>query len=304
MKKLKGQITDRDFEILIFLWRWKVATTATIVTKFFAGSSGKTGYNRLLALEKNGVLFYRNAFSGHGGAWCLTADGFERMRGKIFGLKEDGFKSEYPGHDLLVSAFHNGEWLIETPPCVEVFTEQELRRLNPESYPDWVPKLDTHRPDGYFRVPIGNQERTIAIEVELHHKSVDQYVSVASFYQFARSVERVIWLTSTSSFGRTLNAHLQREDRRDTYPHAFVSFSKFKDLGWDARIEFGRDEGKRIFEILDPSQGTGPEVGGQTERSLTKLRLTEVLLTVSKSANKSMTPEVFDLGTFAYRYGV
>ena len=304
MKKMMGQITDRDFEVLKFLWRWKVTTTAVLITKFFPGCKPMTAYNRLCALQNNGIIRSRNPYHGQGGLWSLTDEGYERIRGKLFflfDLKELGFKSEYPGHDLLVSALHNGEWLLDPPPGVEMFSEQELRRVNPEFYPPWVPRLQTNRPDGYFRVPIGNRKRTIAIEVELNQKAKIQYQEVARFYRSETGIERVIWLTDTQAFGRNLNSILKKEDDRESYPHAFVSFPEFKKLGWDAVAEAGSDAGKTIFEILYPGRESPRAFGGESRGSAPLPRMTDCLLNISKSPNKSIAPSFLELPSFSNR---
>jgi len=51
-RNYKLRITTRDRKILIFLWRWKYASTSLIHTAVFHKASLATCYNRLLKLKK------------------------------------------------------------------------------------------------------------------------------------------------------------------------------------------------------------------------------------------------------------
>ncbi len=122
--------------------------------------------------------------TGHKYVWTLSKAGYHSIRGRLPLLKEDGYQSENPGHDLLVTAFHLGEWAFHKPDGVELITEQELRRFQPHCHPTWVPDTDLHRPDGLALVQGPKEKTTIAFEVELSEKSAPDYAHVGRFYRF------------------------------------------------------------------------------------------------------------------------
>lgn len=158
------RLNQCDREILYFLWRWKVATTRALTVGFFADRSPVTAYKRLWKLERGKVIqsIAVDRQARHR-VWTLSKLGFEILKQQYFlpELQEEGFRSENITHDLVTMAMHLGEYHLGCPSEVGLFTEQELRRLYPEMYPDWVPRSQRHRADGYWRVPIGNKTKII-----------------------------------------------------------------------------------------------------------------------------------------------
>lgn len=86
---------------------------------------------------------------------------------------EVGYKSENKEHDFWVTAIHLGDWLYQIPIGSALCSEQQLRRLHRDHYPEWVPKSTDHRPDGWWNINCGrpNNKSLIALEVELSRKS-------------------------------------------------------------------------------------------------------------------------------------
>jgi len=180
----KVEIQPRDLDFLYFLWRWKLVSAAAVFEKFYAGLSLITPSVRLRKIEAAGYIRFQYERTSSHGAWTLDRRGFEHLRdiNRLPELEEDGFRSEHCEHDFLVSAVHLGDWLVAAPPQAEVFTEQELRRFHVDDYPAWIPRAKSHRPDGYWRVPFGNQRFTVALEVERHVKKPSDYEAAVSFY--------------------------------------------------------------------------------------------------------------------------
>jgi hypothetical protein len=89
---------------------------------------------------------------------------------------------------------------------VEVFSEQELRRVAIDQYPPWVPRTDGHRPDGYWRVPCLKEKILLALEVELTQKRDLDYSLLAQFYAEEKSIFRVIWVTRTLSLAKHIQS--------------------------------------------------------------------------------------------------
>lgn len=293
MKRDFEPITKRDFAVLKFLWFWKVSTTAALKLKFFPACAPHTAYNRLHELERRGVILGRADLTGRHFVWTLTAQGNARLKWVLPELRDDGYRSEYPAHDLLVAAVHNGDWLFSRPETVEVFTEQEMRRYAEHSYPEWVPTDESHRPDGYWRIASGTSHRTIALEVELHQKAKRDYRSVARFYEYHSSIKRVLWVVPRVSTAKRLNALLVGRDSNESNPHVFTTVPDFLKLGWAAPILVGEDQGATIAGVL--GAGIGKESCKAHEKPMQRPEpnLFSALLNVAKTPHKSKAPKCF-----------
>ena len=85
------QFQPRDNEILLFIWRWKVASTAQIWLRFFANATKKVAYRRLKVFEDMGLI-ETVPFRRYGGCgWVLTKHGFNEVQGFIDGLASGFF---------------------------------------------------------------------------------------------------------------------------------------------------------------------------------------------------------------------
>jgi hypothetical protein len=294
MKRNLKPVTERDYAVLKFLWFWKVSTTAALKLKFFPECAPQTAYNRLRELEKRGMILGRADVTGRYFVWTLTANGNARVKWALPELKHDGYRSEYPAHDLLVAAIHNGDWLLSRPKSVEVFTEQQMRRYAEHSCPEWVPTDESHRPDGYWRFTNGVMaDRTIALEVELHQKSKTDYRSVARFYDDHRFIERVLWVVPRASTARRLAELLLEWDDREWNPHVFAAVPEVLKLGWAAPILIGKDQGRTIADVLSPESMQRAEKIHERPMHSPEPNLISSLLNVAKTPHKSKAPKCF-----------
>ena len=113
----------RDERLLIYLWKWKLSTTQALSEKFFPAVAPATAYRRLWTLSKGEFIQCRSDRSGRKFMWELGKRGYEAIRGHLpESLEEEGFKSEHPGHDLLASAFHMGDYAHSVPENVRMFS--------------------------------------------------------------------------------------------------------------------------------------------------------------------------------------
>lgn len=282
---------DREVPLLLFLWKWKVSTPAGLTRKFFQDCSPKTAYNRLLSMRHAGLIQMRT--DGFGQKFCCSLDrkGYEAIREYLPLLKEEGFKSEHVGHDLLLAAFHQGDWFLDKPQYATLFSEQEIRRLHPDAYPEWVSRSDQHRPDGYIRILFGDRPVTFALEVELNLKRNDDYVNIAKFYGLCRGITRVLWLVPRRSMVISLHDHMVQRGRSDHAPHDFVLLDEFLKIGWGARIERGPDEGKSLATVIT---GKVQENWGKSGGPIPF----QALLDTRKSPHTSATYRSYALGDF------
>ncbi len=181
--------------------------------------------------------------------WQLTKKGFEYIVESLHVvLKENGFASENVFHDYLVTAFHVGEWMFVQPPQVELFSEQELRRNWPSNYPNWVPEIQVHRPDGYTLLKDGKNKKLIAIEVEISAKNFEIYQEVASFYDDMENITSVLWLVRSKSLMEKIQKAVYSRRGKRPGIHNFVLLEDFKKQFWNAKIIEGSEKGYSIHE--------------------------------------------------------
>lgn len=246
------RITERDKSIFQWLYLWKVLPTKVIAIRFFESASPRTAYNRLTTLAKLGYVdLVTTNKSGKEFCWVLGKKGFESLGLDVSKLHDPGFRSEAMEHDLLVASLHIGEWLMGMPDSVKVFTEQQLRRTQYEHYPSWVPRSETHRPDGYWNIPFSGKRRTIAIEVELTRKVAEDYRTVAGFYyRHAKEIFAVIWLVPTISFAKKIQELLLRPSLEHKQNHIFLSLKDFRLKGWHAPFCLEKDSRYSLAKLL------------------------------------------------------
>lgn len=260
---------SRDIPILLFIWRWKVCSSAAIGHRFFSGYAPKTIYNRLRILNQAGYIETASDHHEVRDLWTLTKKGFQIISSLLPPLREEGFKSEHIYHDFIVSSVHLGEWLCETPPGVELFSEQQLRRYDFEFFPSWVPQLTLHRPDGYWHFRSEKGETTIALEIELTAKRSSDYQEVANFYRHSEDLNRVIWVVPTES----ALLRIQKEFRSENLPkgsmHNFMLLQPYLKMGWQTSLASGPDAGNTLAMLLNRFlSGNHSESSGKSSGTL------------------------------------
>ncbi|MGE0174642.1 MAG: hypothetical protein AB7T49_17750 [Oligoflexales bacterium] len=256
MKGSRIIISDLDFEILMFLWHWKVATTSMLGLRLYGSDQSSGIYQRLARLERAGYILARAGVRGKHFAWTLTEKGFSVVRPWLKGLQEDGFRSENVGHDLLVSAVHLGSWIRGIPEGSDVFTEQQLRRYPESEYPEWVPRTSQHRPDGYWKVKEDPSHRLIALEVELSRKTDFDYHAIADFYAAWKRIYQVVWVVEKERYGLRLAEKLSSRLEQKADYHNFLTIGQFVESGWQAKIIAGSETGKSLQELVDNTPRT------------------------------------------------
>lgn len=294
-RKYRGRLaSQRDHDLLFFLWKWKVATSAFLIQRFFPNVSGYTAYRRLWALEKGGFIECVVDKGGNKFLWQLTKRGFDIVKGEFeIELKEDGYKSESMGHDLLVMAFQVGDWAIDPPQGVSAFSEQQLRRFDEDHYPAYVPRMSFHRADGYSLVPTANGTKTIAFEVELHVKNKRSYGNVSYAYRHSK-IDTVLWLVPKRGYIERIQRNLMAEssDAASLRMHGFVELANFMAQGWGAQISGSHVSGKTVREIMCPLLQNSSETAS-------KPVCTRASLNLSKAPHKSKTYKTYAFGNFA-----
>jgi len=252
----------RDLDLMFFLWKWKMAPSIVLFHHFFKEAGFRTGYNRLMRLEKGGFIKSVTIDRNHGWIWSLADKGFRCIRERLPKLEEVGYKSENIAHDLLVNSVHSGEWYKNPPEGCSWITEQELRRLSLGELPIWVPKSDLHRPDGYWLAPYKDGYRTLALEVELNFKDDLKYGSVGRFYENSEEVSAILWVVKTKPMGTKIHKALKDGIMGSHFCHSFVSLSDFLKSGWQAKIFLGQNAGFTMSQMIHSGSSHHGSPGG------------------------------------------
>jgi hypothetical protein len=257
-KVVKRFVTDRDYAILKFLWKWKCLSTRAISKRFFPKANPFTTYVRLTQLQGAGYIEPVEVEGKSYAVWTLTKKGFQKIRPKMVELALDGYKSENYHHDYLATAFHLGEWLIAQPSGTQTFSEQQLRRIPEDLWPEWIPRSSTHRPDGYSLVSRDGINVTCAFEAELSPKAKSRYEKTVAFYDSQKNIHLVLWLIKSEGLYRTMKDAFEKYYVRDWQKHHFVLLSDFQKKGWMAPVIAGQYRGETISRILGYITPTKP----------------------------------------------
>lgn len=253
--KLTGPVAmlsrTNDLPLLMFLWRWKVSTTVALSRKFYPERSPAKAYVRLWKLERAGFIRARCNDTARAFIWTLDKRGFSALRLHLPDMKEKGYLSENMYHDLLVTAVHLGDCFFKRSESIEFFTEQELRRLDPATFPEWVPTC-SRRPDGYWGIKKAVGHKVVALEVELSVKADAEYESITRFYEERDGVHQILWVVRRASIAEKLHTIMQTVTRR-TFKHSFLVLDPFYSLGWQAAIHCGLDAGNTVNQMLGNS---------------------------------------------------
>ncbi len=189
----------------------------------------------------------------------LDVNGYRKIKDTVGEIARPGYAPESIVHDLLVSAVLLGDWFLGFPEGSSVFTEQELKRLHPSVYEDWVPTNLLRIPDGLWHVPKMGSTATIALEVELNQKSSENYQKIAQVYGM-QEFYRVLWIANTEKLASKIATTIQKTTPNKPFNHNFVTLADFKKRGWQAPIILGPDKERTIAKLLGATQENTPEL--------------------------------------------
>lgn len=243
-----------EMPILLFLWRWKVATTSAIYLRFVPDFKWAkfTSYSRMLRLKRKGFVDFKYSDNCSFKIWTLSQKGFKAISNKLPLLREDGYLSENIEHDIYVLAAQNGDWISRHAASdVKNITEQELRRYAVESLPRYVPSVLEHKPDGYWVFAKDNDRSIISLEVEINRKSVDDYSDVGDFYNSNPQITSVLWIVQSQSLTNKIVTATSSKLGLYRDIHNFVLLSDFIERGWNAVVFQGKFTQTKMGEFLN-----------------------------------------------------
>lgn len=73
----------RDLQVLKFLWKYKVATTAMLYERYFSNVTHRTAYDCIRRLKKEKLISIKTTTKGLCPVWELTKKGLEEIKNDI-----------------------------------------------------------------------------------------------------------------------------------------------------------------------------------------------------------------------------
>ena len=251
MTKNKDHLMERDQDILLFLWRWKLVSSAALIFRFFPDCKATSAYSKLLKLRRKKYIKTQNiSLREKGAALSLTDKGFKFVKSALPELEKEAYKSDKVNHDFLCSAVHIGAWLDGAPDCGEVFSEQELKTYHKDFYPKWLPHLDSHRPDGHWYFDNSQKPEIISLEVEITPKKVARYTKVKDFYDYFDIISNVIWVAADKPMAKRILKYLTLEGQFENKKHNFVLKNDILKKNWSSPIILGPNSNLTIYEFM------------------------------------------------------
>ena len=252
-KRTALRLSQSDFKFLLFLWKWKVATTEILFQEFSktSGSDEWGIYQRLLRLEHHKMIMRMNILQPRPGfVWSIADKGFRLIKESLAELSEEGFKSENPVHDLHVTVCHLGPFIKNKN--VTLYTEQEIRRINHSAHPRFFPDRLKHRPDGIIAVRNKDSFHATALEVELTVKAKRRYQETFELYGLASGLASVLWIVKNESVFYVMWRELKNVDQHARAPHQFVALDDYLRLSLNAEIFAGTMRGQKVQNLYFP----------------------------------------------------
>jgi hypothetical protein len=298
LTKSKIVISQREVELLFFLWRHRVATFQTLAQLFYPTTGNETVYNRLRRIREGD--FIQTGFNERNGktVWCLGERGYRFLESvRLPELKSKGYRPNSCYHDLYAMAALLGDWYKAIPDGVDVVTEQELLTTELSCVPPKIQEAFKHRPDGLWVKTRSNEPSAIALEMETTGKSEARYDEICSFYGSFNFIETVVWIVPD----RALAKKIQKSALACAMPkdgsHIFILLEDFESKLWAAKFLNSSMSEKSLSEFLSSSFempyrsaiGNGIETPIEGCRSGPRRPINSPLLDFSLSINRFTT---------------
>ena len=244
------RLTESETATLEFVWRWKAANTATLLTAVASKRGAWAYYRCLLRLEREGYLTEASAARLPLIAWVLTKKGFDYWASGNESLAQKRYLPQSLAHDYYASAFHLGDFVSGMPRDVTFVTEQEIQCAHETQLPTWLPACRMHIPDGYTRMHDGSSARLFAIEVELNLKPSHRYDAMASYLDRHLEIDDVLWLCASGTIAERIRQRIMGVRPRRPEINNFVLLEDFKNRGWQAQVVHGRHKDLTVSEAI------------------------------------------------------
>lgn len=192
------QLTPRDLEIFKLMAKTAILTTAQIQKSAFSGVAVTTVLRRLRKLETEKYIQRVDGLPNHEIAWVLTIKGSNS-------IGYDNPKRHF--HRLsLVHDVNLSELRLKLEDCGIAHSwipEHEIRSAMARKH--GVRRMQSATvPDGIMGVSHKGVMESVAIELELHHKSQNRYKQIFQSYRWKENILAVWYLVPSKSLGKHL----------------------------------------------------------------------------------------------------
>lgn len=231
-------ISENDFQMFEFLWKYRTATYWTLYTLFYSDVTMRTCYNKLDKFRKQGFILTRGVDGNQNRYWCLDRRGMAYLiqtKGEIF--KTLGFAPQSLAHDHLVSCVLLGDWYAKLPHGVTLITEQELLSLDLTSVATWLRTDKSRRPDGLWQFQVGQEKKFLALEVELHAKNDNDYVEIIKSYDSYYGIQKIIWVVQGPTLMKKIFELVHKNSTLKPHDHLFLLASDVRKDLWQAKFK-------------------------------------------------------------------
>ena len=244
-------LSSKEVELLLFLWKFRLATFETLRRIAFPSLSAKSAYDRLRKLRSGGFVSVVKIEGRADRVWRLEKRGMDYLTHHVLPeLKANRFKPHYNYHDLLASAALIGEWFCGTPRGVRIISEQEMKTVEIAELTRNFPQGMDHHPDGIWILNSGEETKRLALEVELSAKSSKRYQEVGVFYASDTFFDHVVWIIRSKDHGNQILTATRKFGIPRDGVHLFVLLEDFKENLWQSKIRNGDFNGKSLASFF------------------------------------------------------
>ncbi len=253
MKKLWNPIFRKeDIEILLFLWRHRIATFQALKIIFYPTLSNRQAYDRLKRLLKGRYILINKIDGNINKVWQLDQRGFAYLKNILMiETKSKTYKPQSEYHDLLVMAAILGDWALKKPNDATIVTEKELMEKEIDSIPQTIFQETHRRPDGLWLFSKKENPFAVALEVEISRKSSVEYEKICSYYGKNLFFQHVIWIIDSPALAARIHSASNKYAMSRTGLHCFILKRDFETKLWQAEFINNSLKGTTVKTFLN-----------------------------------------------------
>ncbi len=233
-KRLNPILSSRDIEVMVFLWRHRIATFRALKEFFFSEMTSQNAYYQLRRLRQGEFVNSEPLEGTKKNVWTIAHRGFTYITvNQLLEIKTKWYRPQSRFHDLLVASALLGGWAKECPDGVGIVTEQEWRFTEIQSIPDELKDIGMHIPDGVWFFSQGKELKAVSLEVETSAKTDDRYDRLCAFYASHYFFEAIVWIIKDKALGLRIQAAAWKYGKPRDGLHRFILQRDFEKLGWN-----------------------------------------------------------------------
>ncbi|WP_127718214.1 hypothetical protein [Halobacteriovorax sp. HLS] len=200
MAVAKIKLTDRDFCLFLFLFKYKAASVTQIKQFCYPTSEECNLRKRLKKLENNHFIDFSSFYHGKRfqKIFHLTDKGIEKLReSRPLDLIRKQLKSDSIEHDLPL--IYIGESLKQSKNVLQYYSENQIQCLEDFTDDDLTSQFVKLHSDGYALIKFDDERYHGAIEFERSEKKSTRYEQLVIDYYISSAVDVVLYFSKTDS---------------------------------------------------------------------------------------------------------